>query len=215
MHYCRRFCSQEESLSVLSSVGLQKQIILKGISISDRTLWRRQCWTTMTHILWVWQTYSPLSGKQENATTEVKSNPINCPFKYNDRLTTEVESALDSQVPMYTTVPLQTSSPWCITRLVGLRPIHPCAQRAFCSHPFKCLHIQGTAIYSKGPSHIWWCMTVFSVLFMPTDSVWVAVQAGWSCVCVWQRRGGAELGAREEWLCETATDRQMGVCEQG
>ncbi len=24
----------------------------------------------------------------------------------------------------------------------------------------------------------------FSVLFMPTDSVWVAVQTGWSCVCV-------------------------------
>lgn len=97
-----------------------------------------------------------------------------------------------------------------VTRLVGLRPIHPCAHRAFCSHPFKCLHIQGTVIYSKGPSHIWWCMTVFHFYSCrPTLCGWLCRLDRAVCACV-AEEVEQDWGAREEWLCETATDRQMG-----
>lgn len=127
---------------------------------------------------------------QENVRTEVKSNPVNCLFlKYNDRLTREVESAFRLTGAHVYYCPVVESCPWRITRLVCLRPIHPCAQKPFCSNPFKCLHIQGTVIYSKGPSHIWWCMTVFQFY-----SCWLTV-CGWLCrldgaVCVC---GGEEV----------------------
>lgn len=99
---------------------------------------------------------------------------------------------------------------WHIARLVGLRAIHPCAQWAFCSSPFKCFHIQGRVIYSKEPLHIWWCMSVFHFYSCQMTL------CGWlwrldEVARVWQRGGGAELGAREEWLCVTATDSEMVV----
>lgn len=107
MHYCRQFVHR--SRARLYCTEPSKTLYPKGICNYDRTLWRWQCSTTMTHFPWAWQTLSPLSGVQEKGRTEVKPNPIKCLFKYNDRLTRKVESALDSQVPMYTIVVMKSS----------------------------------------------------------------------------------------------------------
>lgn len=208
MHYCRQFVHR--SRARLYCTEPSKTLYPKGICNYDRTLWRWQCSTTMTHFPWAWQTLSPLSGVQEKGRTEVKPNPIKCLFKYNDRLTRKVESALDSQVPMYTIVVMKSS-------LTHRTSGWPESHSSMCTEsilqpppPFKCLHIQGRVIYSKGPSHIWWCMTVFHFYSCRmTLCGWLWRLDG--AVRVWQRGGGAESGAREEWLCGTATDRQMGM----
>ena len=75
-------------------------------------------------------------------------------------------------------------------------------------------HSRHSRIFKRAFAHLM-MHDSFSALFMLTDCV-----RGWLCrldgavrvrACVRLRGGGAELGAREEWLCETATDRQMGV----
>lgn len=147
--------------------------------------------------------------------TEVRSNPIKCLFKHSERLTRKVESAVGSQGAHVHYCRYEVIS--LTQRASGWPERH--SSRAFCSStsphpppPLKCLHIQVRVIYSKGPSHIWWCMTVFHFYSCRmTLCGWLWRLDG--AVRVWQRGGGAALGAREEWLRGTASDRKIGMGE--
>lgn len=179
MHYCRQFVHR--SRACLYCTEPSTTLYPKGICNYDRTLWRWQCSTTMTHFPWAWQTLSPLSGVQEKGRTEVKSNPTKCLFKYNDRPTRKVESALDSQVPMYTSryeVISDTSHVW-----LAWEPfIH--VHRAFCSPPHS------NASTFKAQSYIQKGLRTF-------DDAWqffTSIHAEWLCV------GGCE-GWMELCVC--------------
>lgn len=185
MHYCRQFVHR--SRARLYCTEPSKTLYPKGICNYDRTLWRWQCSTTMTHFLWAWQTLSPLSGVQEKGRTEVKPNPIKCLFKYNDRLTRKVESALDSQVPMYTIVVMKSS---LTHRTSGWPESHSsmCTESILQPPPIQMPpHSRQSHIFKRAFAHLM-MHDSFSLLFMPNDSVWVAVKAGWSCACVAERR---------------------------
>lgn len=209
---------KHESVSCALIPGPPNTWFPKGISISVRTLlWRRQCWTTMTHILWTCQTFSPLSGMPENVRPESAQIPQTCFFNtMTDWL--QVESAFESQVPMSTTVLLQSHP--CDTlhvRLVRDLCIHVHREHSAATH-FKCLHTQATVIYSKGPLHIWWCMTVFQLY-----SCWLCVGDcrldGGLCACVclcvaerrWSRIRGQ--GGVTVWNCYRQADG--GGCRSG
>lgn len=173
------FCSFEEKHS--SSTGINN---------CDGILKRWQCLANNADTL--------SEGTTSFGETEVRSNPIKCLFKHNERLTKKVESALGSQGAHLYHCRHEVIS--LTQRSVGLSTIHLCSQRAFGSStptppPLKCLHIQGRAIYSKGPSHIWWCMTVFHFYsYRVTLCGWPRRLDG--AALVWQRGGRAELGAR-------------------
>lgn len=125
-----------------------------------------------------------------------------------------VESAMDSQVPMLTHYcPVMESSLWYITCLAGLRPIHPCVQRrSFLQQPIQMPpHSRQSQIFKRAFAHLM-MHDSFSVLFMLAVCGWGCRLDGESvCVFTGMDGDGAGLRAGEEWLCETATDRQMGV----
>lgn len=128
-----------------------------------------------------------------------------------------VESAMDSQVPILTHYcHVMESSLWYITRLAALRPSHPCVQRrSFLQQPIQMpQHSRQSQIFKRAFAHLM-MHDSFSVLFMLAVCGWgCRLDGERECVCLWER-DGAGLRAGEEWLCETATDRQMGVGRGG
>lgn len=95
--------------------------------------------------------------------------------------------------------------PSCYRHIADIRsPRDPLnrVHRAFCSSPFRCLHIQGIVMFKRA----------FTRLMMH-DSFFSSIHADWLCVgervCEkqerWYRIGG------QGRACETATDRQMGM----
>lgn len=151
-----------------------------GINIYERTVWRWECF------LWAWQTLSSLSGVWEKERTEIISNPIKGLFIYNGQLIREAESTLDSKVTMYATVIMKSS-------LTHRTSDWPEKHSSMCTvsilqPPIQMPpHSRQSHIFKRAFAHLM-MYECFSLLFMPNDSVWVAVKAGWSCTCVAERR---------------------------
>lgn len=68
-------------------------------------------------------------------------------------------------------------------------------------------HSRHSQIFKRAFAHLM-MHDSFSVLFMPTNCVWVAVQTGWICVCVSERRwsGIGGQGRVSVWNCYWQAD---------
>lgn len=119
-------------------------------------------------------------------------------------MTGEVESALNSQVCVCAcSCPVIESSLWHVTCLAGRRPIHPCGTGSILQPPIQMPpHSRHSHIFKRAFAHLM-MPDSFSALFMPTDSVWAAVQTGWSC-CVRVFACGSREEVEQNWGPETS-----------
>lgn len=139
--------------------------------------------------------------------------PQNCCFQHNDQLTRGWISY--GLTGAYTHTLL---SRYGVISLIHYTSGCPETQSSMCTEKELSAATHSNASTFKAESNIQKGLRTFDDAWQFFSSihascVWVGVQTGWrerECVCLWER-DGAGLRAGEEWLCETATDRQMGV----
>lgn len=137
--------------------------------------------------------------------------PQNCCFQHNDQLTRGWISY--GLTGAYTHTLL---SRYGVISLIHYTSGCPETQSSMCTEKELSAATHSNASTFKAESNIQKGLRTFDDAWQFFSSIHASCVWGCrldgerECVCLWER-DGAGLRAGEEWLCETATDRQMGV----